>query len=234
MSHPPSRVHLLAASEEPRHPPQQQERPGNRVMSSDAVALELRTFCCEDAYAYVVPPARSAAGHRAADWDVDKWLAKVRCELFTLSGDGVAEGAAVVRLHDAASGELFAECPLTVEVPVGAVVEPVVDSSRYFVCRVEDPQSGRHAFVGLGFASRDDSTDFKVALAEVQKARDREREATRRREAHEEQVAAAAAQAATAPPRADLSLPEGAKITVNVPVRTAPRRVQLLGVACCV
>ena len=36
------------------------------------------------------------------------------------------DGTAVVRLHDATTGELFAESPLGVDVPIQAVVEPVV------------------------------------------------------------------------------------------------------------
>ncbi|MGA1523509.1 MAG: DUF1681 domain-containing protein, partial [Planctomycetota bacterium] len=48
-------------------------------------------------------------------------------------------------------GELFAECPLPNDAPVSTAVEPVIDSSRYFVLRVVDDASGRHAFLGLGF-----------------------------------------------------------------------------------
>ena len=198
--------------------------------SGAPLALELRVFHCEEAFAYAVPPARSAAGHRAADWDVDKWLCKVHCSLCTLSGDAVPDGTAVVRLHDATSGELFAEAPLGVEVPIQAVVEPVVDSSRYFVIRLEDAVSKRHAFVGLGFAQRDNSTDFKMALSEVQTARDRDKEAQRRKAAHQAAVQGGG-EAPTAEvtgdggpvspsaPRQDLSLPEGTKIVLNVPVR---------------
>jgi hypothetical protein len=56
----------------------------------------------------------------------------------------------IVRSHT-----VFAEADYD---PVKPSVEAVLDSSRYFVVRVED--AGKKAYIGMGFAERTDSFDF--------------------------------------------------------------------------
>lgn len=73
---------------------------------------------------------------------------------------------ACIRLSDPEAGELFAECP--VSLPLKTCIEGVVDSSRYFVLRIVDRESGHHAFIGLGFRERNDASDFGAALFEHQ------------------------------------------------------------------
>ena len=88
---------------------------------------------------------------------MEKWLKQVSLQLLTTSGDEEeADGAAgaVIRLLEE-NGELFAECPLPPDAPVNACCEPVVDSSRYYVLRLVDETTKRHAYLGLGFSSRD-------------------------------------------------------------------------------
>ena len=60
-----------------------------------------------------------------------------------------------IRLEDGDSGELFAECPYDV---TGTSVEPVLDSSRYFVLRVESQGPDgkkKKAYIGMGVSCID-------------------------------------------------------------------------------
>lgn len=104
---------------------------------------------------YRIPPRPSNRGYRAADWGLDKpsWTGRMRI---------VAKGNKVsVKLEDKTSGELFAQAPI--EAYPGVSVESVTDSSRYFVLRIAD-DTGRTAFIGIGFADRGDAFDFNVTL----------------------------------------------------------------------
>ncbi|VDO60648.1 unnamed protein product [Heligmosomoides polygyrus] len=66
-----------------------------------------------------------------------------------------------LRLEDKSTGALYAKCPI--DAFPGVSIEPVTDSSRYFVIRLRN-DAGQTAFVGCGFADRGDSFDLNVAL----------------------------------------------------------------------
>ncbi|KAL0229885.1 hypothetical protein PCE1_003449 [Barthelona sp. PCE] len=69
-----------------------------------------------------------------------------------------------IRLNDPESKELLAEAPVTH--PINICVERVIDSSRFYVLRIVDRASSRHAYVGLGFADRSASFEFMATITD--------------------------------------------------------------------
>ena len=92
-------------------------------------------------FVFRIPPAGSSTGHRAADWNKEQvWSGRLTvqskgkvCTIKLLEPDGAA----------------FAQCPAQ-----EGAVEKVTDSSLYFVLRIVEPKSGKHAFIGIGFQDR--------------------------------------------------------------------------------
>lgn len=106
-------------------------------------------FVVRQCHVYRVPPRTSAAGYRAAEWgDTSQplWTGRMR----VLEHADTCE----IRLEDGQTGDLFAMCPYDI---TGKSVEAVLDSSRYFVLRVEhdDGETKRHAYIGLGVRGYD-------------------------------------------------------------------------------
>lgn len=135
---------------------------------------------------------------RAADWNLaaPDWNGRMRL---------VAKGKeCVLKLEDKASGELFAKCPI--EQYPGIAIEAVSDSSRYFVLRIQD-DSGRAAFIGVGFADRSDSFDLNVALQDHFKWLKQT-----------EDIANEATSEDAGKPRLDLSFKEGQTIKINMKI----------------
>ncbi|KIZ05946.1 Uncharacterized protein MNEG_2019 [Monoraphidium neglectum] len=134
---------------------------------------ELTTFQSREAYVYAPLPPAPHYGHRAELWDVNKWLREVKVRVVTRQDD------CFVRMEDLETGELFAECPLPSDgTSLTTAIEPVVDSSRYFVARIVDRgDKKKHAFVGLGFRDRADASDFTAALDDFRQLVRRSREA---------------------------------------------------------
>jgi len=147
-------------------------------------------------YVYRIPPRPSAQGYKAADWPDESLIWQGRL-LIVERGD-----LAIIRLVHTQNGETFAECP----VHPGSV-EPVLDSSRYFVLRVEDRATKRHAFLGMGFQERGEAFDFNAALQDHD-----------RRVEDAKQIASRAAQAG---PAVDYSLHAGQTIHVELKANPA-------------
>lgn len=142
-------------------------------------AIELILFQVPECYVYMIPPRKSAASYRADEWDVNKW-AWEGCLKVISKGD-----ECIIRLEDKTTGELYARAFLREGEP--HPVEPVIDSSRYFVLRVAENIDGRerHAFIGLGFRERPQSYDFEAALHDHMKYLNKKKTAEEMEQQHQ-------------------------------------------------
>ncbi|KAK0211169.1 adaptin ear-binding coat-associated protein 1 [Desarmillaria ectypa] len=176
--------------------------------------IESILFIIREISIYKIPPLKVNAGHRAMEWgDLNNPLWKGRLKIVEKSS-----GASLL-FEDAQTGELFAK---SVYDPDHPSVEAVLDSSRYFVVRIED--AGKKAYIGLGFAERTDSFDFNVALQDYSK---RHRAALH--PSHSE--AEVTSPHVPAGPKKDYSLKEGETFTIAIPGRNKPvsSDINLLG-----
>lgn len=129
----------------------------------DIEPAELVLFQVSECYVYLIPPRKTAASYRADEWDINKWAWEGTLKVVSKGEE------CIIRLEDKTTGELYARAFLRDGEP--HPVEPVIDSSRYFVLRVEENIGGRlrHAFIGIGFRERPQAYDFQAALHDHQK-----------------------------------------------------------------
>ncbi|TFK30059.1 adaptin ear-binding coat-associated protein 1 [Coprinopsis marcescibilis] len=148
---------------------------------------------------YKIPPLTKNAGHRAGEWgDLADPLWKGRLRIVEKSS-----GATLI-FED--STTVFAK---TAYDPQRPSVEAVLDSSRYFVVRVED--AGKKAYIGMGFVERTDSFDFNVALQDYTKRYKSAQKAALEPETVDPQVPLG--------PKKDYTLKEGQTFSINIPGR---------------
>lgn len=154
----------------------------------DLTVIERVRTSLKNAHVFKLPPRQTVSvGWRGADWREKVWQGTVKV---VERGDTTA-----ILLVDKEKGTIFAVCP----VKEGAV-ERCIDSSRYFVLRIENA-SGRHMFIGVAFNERNDAFDFNAALEDS------------KREKEMEQMPAPTCNA----PTKDYSLQAGEKIRVAIP-----------------
>ncbi|CAL9005031.1 unnamed protein product [Prunus brigantina] len=148
-----------------------EEAAPNDQEENEAEALELVLFQVPECYVYLIPPRKSAASYRADEWDVNKWVWEGILKVISKGEE------CIIRLEDKNTSELYARAFLRKGEP--HPVEPVIDSSRYFVLRVEENIDGRlrHAFIGIGFRERTEAYDFQAALHDHMKYLDKKKTA---------------------------------------------------------
>jgi len=131
------------------------------------------------AFVYKVPPLKSSAtGHRAESWGLGSPMLTARLELV-----GVGTTMEVRLFDDSKDAQKVVACCAVHcargSAPIELVVDPVVDSSRYFVLRCENKE-GKVAYIGVGFAERESAYDFKAALQDFKRCIEREFEAAKK------------------------------------------------------
>ncbi|KAG6898276.1 hypothetical protein C0992_000721 [Termitomyces sp. T32_za158] len=171
-------------------------------MPVDVVEEEIESilYIAREVSVYKIPPLKVNEGHRANEWgDLAQPLWKGRLRIIERS-----TGAAL-QFEDSQTGELFARAEYD---PSRPSVDAVLDSSRYFVVRVED--GGRKAYIGMGFVERSDSFDFNVALQDY----------TKRYKARLNPGPEQESPQVPAEPKKDYSLKEGQTFSIALPGRS--------------
>jgi len=165
--------------------------------------IESILYMCREVSVFKIPPLKKNEGHRAQEWgDLGNPLWKGRMRILEKGAD------VTIRFEDPTTGELFAN---TTYDPAKPSVEGVLDSSRYFVVRVED--GGRKAYIGMGFLERSDSFDFNVALQDYTKR-------WRARMNPPEAEADTPSPHLPAGPKKDYSLKDGQTFSITIPGRS--------------
>ena len=153
----------------------------------DTEVIERVRCVIKDAHVFKLPTRQTAGGWRGADWTEEVWQGTVKV---------VERGElTVVLLVDRVNGSIFAVCPIK-----DGAVDRCVDSSRYFVLRIENA-NGRHMFIGMAFNERNDAFDFNTSLEDARREKEQAKEP---------------APAISSEPAKDYSLKAGEKLTVKI------------------
>lgn len=167
---------------------------------SDPTVVERVRTTIKNAHVFKLPTRQSGSiGWRGADWKDKVWHGTVK----VVDRNNVT--AAI--LVDSQKGTIFAVCPIQ-----EGAVERCIDSSRYFVLRIEN-QNGRHMFIGVAFNERNDAFDFNTSLQDAQREREFEMNGGTATAALDASLRLGAS-------TKDYSLKAGEKITVKVPKKT--------------
>ncbi|OWZ24612.1 Adaptin [Phytophthora megakarya] len=177
---------------------------------TDTFELERTLLSERGVWFYQVPSGQvTSLAPRADAWDVEHPFLTGSLRVLQ-KGDACFIQLFEPQTDAEAAPTLFAQCPLQIsrEQMLDVYVHDCVDSSRYFMLRVEDEKSGRRAFVGVGFPDRTAAFNFKATLQDYAKY------ALRQLEVQQDTKEQTTEQ--SSPKKPDLSLPEGTTIRIHL------------------
>ncbi|KAL3821931.1 hypothetical protein ACHAXA_008971 [Cyclostephanos tholiformis] len=162
---PPSSRPSIFHAADPNSPPP----PANEVIER----VRLRV---PNAHVFKLPPKPSSGGWRGAEWRDKVWQG-------TLKVVERGDETAVLLVDPNDERNTFAVCPIRHDLGgmdggtnAGNGVDRCVDSSRYFVLRIQNA-AGRHMYIGLAFNERNDAFDFNTSLEDSRREKIMERRA---------------------------------------------------------
>jgi len=158
----------------------------------------------KECFVYKIPPMSNSKGHRAELWNLSQTVNdcntsstslevtrvdhhELKLQIYISQNTSVDGGVMNHNININGSSKdkkLFAECVINLyetDDTTGKLrtmeyyVQHVIDSSRYFVLRLQN--KGRQIFIGVGFRERFDAVNFKECLNDYVSSLERERRA---------------------------------------------------------
>lgn len=152
----------------------------------EKVVVQHKILSINECFLYRIPPMKSSGGHRAEDWNLANALAT--CSLDMIEKDDVllvnlmSDRPKTDGPKGATEKFLFAQSQMDLmtseKTSTSYWAEAVVDSSRYFVLRIFNPQTKREATIGIGFRERNDAVNFRMGMQDYERSIQRQQQAS--------------------------------------------------------
>lgn len=172
-------------------PPTEQPSPSSLSPTEPSSLLRQTLMTVEECFLYKVPPLVTASGYRANDWNLGAPLETCGFQverrdndlylLFTLDNHSKLYAQAKVRGVAGALGAGGDQQMMGGSNYDNNNIEPVVDSSRYFVTKIQNPHHqarpgsrADEAVLGFGFRDREVAIDLLGNLQQFQRSIQRE------------------------------------------------------------
>ncbi|CEO97600.1 BSD domain-containing protein [Plasmodiophora brassicae] len=199
--------------EEPAKAQEHPEEPAAVPVRSPTTSQAMTLLTIPEVFVYRLPPRTSSSGYFAQSWGLASpaWQGGLRAIVH--SPGHVLQ----LRLYDTATGAVFANSdlvdltaicrthPASRQQRLAAIqyyIEPALDTSRYYVVRFRNGETGQVALLGVGFRDRSTAFDFNAAVRDELGRCERE-------------LGTTGSGDVAADPRKDMAAPEPEAITVD-------------------